>query len=70
MTFVGRVTANPHESKLVHQGDLEVQRLAAHGKCNRVAYESGLYFSFNFSLLVDMGALWIAKDQQDLSWGV
>ena len=24
--------------------------------------ESGLYFSFNFSLLVDMGALWIARD--------
>ena len=24
--------------------------------------ESGLYFSFNFSLLVNMGALWIARD--------
>ena len=59
---MGRVTANPHESKLVHWVDLGVQRLAAHGKCSRVAYESGLYFSFNFSLLVDMGALWIARD--------
>ena len=33
-----------------------------HGKCSRVAYESGLYFSFNFSLSVDMGALWIVRD--------
>ena len=59
---MGRVTANPHESKLVHQDDLGVQKLAAHGKCSRVACESGLYFSFNFSLLVDMGALWIVRD--------
>ena len=47
---------------LFTRGDLRVQRLTAHGKCSRVAYESGLGFSFNFSLLVDMGALWIARD--------
>ena len=59
---MGRVTANPHESKLIHWVDLGVQRFAAHGKYSRVAYESGLYFSFNFLLLVDMVALWIARD--------
>ena len=51
------------------KGDLGVQRLATHGKCSRVASKSGVYFSLNFSLSVDMGALWIARDYQDLSWG-
>ena len=54
MNFVGIFTANPHETKLVHQGNLGVQRLVARAKCNRDPYESGLVsFYFYFALLKD-----------------
>ena len=38
----------------------EKDETESHGFCE--TDKSGLYFSFNFSLLVDMGALWIARD--------
>ena len=49
---MGIFAANPHETKLVHQGNLGVQRLIARAKCNRDPYESGLvnlYFYFDLA---------------------
>ena len=50
--FEGIPTANPQETKLLPQGDLEVKRLVAYAKCNRDSYESELGFDFN-NLLED-----------------